>query len=316
MSGGRLGGRRMRLRIVMLMLALAGCGSVRDKESDASVPDVSRPSGSSICNPTGTFDPPMSLTGFNTATHESLPRLTADELELYFSGDPGTGDSTVYRAQRSFASEPFTAPVALAQLNTPKQENNPSVSSDGLTLFFESSRVSGEGYHLYVSTRTSRAGEFVVSSEVAMVNSTTVTDSDSQPFVSADGQELWFVSSRSGGLGNADIFRAVWSGSGVANVAAITALSSDAADYLPTLSADKLTIYLSSNRSSGNGNMHIWTAHRSTTSDGFPAPIPVRELNSSGNEFVGWLSPDNCRLYFSSDVAGTLDIYVATRHPL
>jgi hypothetical protein len=298
----------MRTRIVMLMLVLAGCGSVRDKGSDASVPNVSMPSGSSICKPTGTFDTPVLLTGLNTAAHESLPRLTADELELYFSLDPGTGDSTIYRAQRRTTSEPFAAPIALVQLSTPAQENNPSVSSDGLMLFFESSRVSGEGYHLYVSTRASRVGEFVAPSEVANVNSATVTDSDSQAFVTADTQELWFVSSRPGGLGNADIYRAAWSGSGFANVAAITALSSDAADYVPTLSADKLTVYLSSNRPSGKGNMHIWTAHRSTTRDGFPAPTPVRELNSSGSEFVGWLSPDNCRLYFSSDAAGTLDI--------
>lgn len=93
-------------------------------------------------------------------------------------------------------------------------------------------------------------------------------------------------------------------------------LNTASRDWLPTLSADKLTIYLSSTRSGGQGSFDIWAAHRTTINDGFSNPVPVAELNSSKTEFVGWLSPDNCRLYLSSDRAGTYDIYVATRHPM
>jgi len=168
---------------------------------------------------------------------------------------------------------------------------------------------------LYLSTRTSRVGEFGAPSEVANVNSATVTDTDAQPFVTADGQELWFVSNRTGGLGDYDIYRASWNGSSFANITAITALSTNVTDFFPTLSADKLTVYLSSNRPGGKGSFDIWTSHRSTISDGFPTPRLVPELNSSGTEYIGWLSPDNCRIYFSSDVAGPPSLYVATRHP-
>lgn len=296
----------------MLVWALAGCGDVRSLQSDASVPDAS-----SICDPTGRFDAPVALTGFNTMATEGVPRLTTDELELYFSGNlVGGPDGNIYKAQRSTTSEPFGAPIALTQVNTAANEFDPSVSNDGLMLFFGSERVSGEGRHLYVSTRTSRVGDFGAPSEVANVNSATVTGSDGHPFVTTDGQELWFSSTRSGGLGAEDIYRAVWSGSNFANVMAITALSTNASDFLPTLSADKLTVYLTSDRPGGKGEFDIWTAHRSTTSDGFPAPTPVLELNSSAKDEVGWLSPDNCRIYFASSVSGTLDIYVATRHPM
>jgi Tol biopolymer transport system component len=273
-------------------------------QSDAGVLDAS-----SICDPTGTFDAPVPLTGFNTASSERVHGLTADELELYFDGG-----ADIYRAQRSTTSQPFGAPMTLTQVDTAAGELNPSVSSDGLKLFFES--YLGPGVHLYMSTRTSRVAEFRTPFEVANVNSATVTDNDLQPFVTADGQELWFVSNRGGGFGGEDIYRAVWNGFSFANVAAITALSTNARDFLPTLSADKLTIYLSSNRPGGKGDFDIWTAHRSTTSEGFPTPTPVPELNSSVTEFVGWLSLDNCRMYFTSDVAGSFDIYVATRHPL
>jgi hypothetical protein len=278
--------------------------------ADASMPDASMPDASSICDPAGTFDAPVPLAGFNTASNDS-PRLTADELELYLSAS-----TNIYRAQRSTTSQPFGAPVALSGVNTAANERSPGVSSDGLMLFFHSNRVSGQGFHLYLSTRTSRVGEFGAASKVANVNSATVTNNDAQPFVTADGQELWFGSTRAGGLGAYDIYRAVWNGSSFANVAAILALSSNADDYFPILSADKLTVYLSSNRPGGKGGFDIWTAHRSTVRDGFPAPTLVSELNSSTNEYVGWLSSDNCRLYFSSDVARTFDIYVATRHPL
>jgi Tol biopolymer transport system component len=294
----------------MLVWILAGCGEVEAKQSDAGMRDAS-----SICDPAGTFDAPVPLTGFNTANAETTPRLTADELELYFHDNQRTTNVNLYWAQRSTISEPFGAPLALTQVNTAVGEYNPSVSSDGLMLFFESPRVSGQGLHLYITTRTSRVGEFGAPSKIAGVNSATVANNDSQPFVTADGQELWFTSNRAGGLGGHDIYRAIWNGSSFANVAAVTALSTNAMDFQPALSADKLTVYLSSNRSGGKGSFDIWTAHRSTTNDGFPAPSLVPELNSSAVEYVGWLSPDNCRLYFSSEVAGTLDLYVATRHP-
>lgn len=303
----------MRTWISVLVWALFGCGTVSGKQSDAGMPFDSAQDASSVCDQIGTFDAPVPLTRFNMENSAGTPRLTADELELYFSASLGTADADIYRAQRSTSGQPFGAPVALS---ITANESNPSVSSDGLTLLFESSRVSGEGTHLYVSTRTSRIGEFGAASKVANVNSTTVTDADAQAFLTADGQELWFASNRAGGLGDADIYRAVRNGSGFASVAAITALSSSGADWLPTLSADKLTIYLASSRAGGKGGFDIWTAHRSTASDGFPAPTPVPELNSGANEYPGWLSPDNCRLYFTSDIAGSQAIYVATRHPL
>lgn len=306
----------MLTRISIFIWALAACGGVTDKQSDAGVPNASMPGANSICDPTGTFDAPMHLTDFNTANGPQVPRLTNDELEIYFDDHTGTADNNLYRAQRSVAGQPFGAPIALTQVNSTADDSNPNVSSDGLVLFFESTRVSGQGIHLYVSTRTSRVGEFGIPSEVANVNSGTVADSDNQPFVTADAQELWFASNRAGGLGSHDIYRAVWKGSSFADVAPITVLSSSTTDYLPTLSADKLTVYLSSNRPGGKGGYDIWTAHRSTTSDGFPSPRLVPELNSSATEYVGWLSPDNCRIYFSSDITGTRYIYVATRHPM
>ena len=79
------------------------------------------------------------------------------EHERAAQGNDAAGeDANIYRAQRSATSQPFGMPIALTQVNTMANEFDPSLSSDALTLFFGSDRVSGEGRHLYVSTRTSR----------------------------------------------------------------------------------------------------------------------------------------------------------------
>jgi Tol biopolymer transport system component len=117
-----------------------------------------------------------------------------------------------------------------------------------------------------------------------------------------------------GAFGTYDIYRALWNGSSITNVAAITALNSNANDESPILSADKLTLYFASDRLGGHV-FNIWTAHRSTTSDEFSIPTLVPELNLSDEQIPGWLSPDNCRLYFISTSSGDYRVYVATRHP-
>jgi len=310
----------MRIRIELLACALSGCGSVGSKQIDANMPvdssqpDTGLPDAAAICDPPSKFDAPIPLVGFNTTKFEGVPRLSPDELDLYYGG----GDANavdLFRAQRSRVSDAFGAPASLSGVNSAANEYNPTVSSDGFTLFFESDRVSGEAGHLYVSTRSARVGEFGSASLVANVNSASRSDIDAQPFLTMDGQELWFTSTREGGAAGRDIFRATWNGSAFATPARVPALSGGTDDYLPTLSADRLTVYFSSARSGGKGNFDIWTSHRTTTLDGFPEPKPVSELNTSANDYVGWVSPDNCRIYLSSDTAGTRDIYIASRPP-
>ncbi len=302
----------MRTWVAILVGALPACGSVAN--------DAARPGADMLCDPTSAFDAPVPLAGLSTANTEGVPRLTPDELEFYFyfyvNSTSGTVDPNILRTQRTSVSASFGAPVAVPRVNTTFEEYDPSVSHDGLTLLFESNRVSKEGFHLYMSTRAAKAAEFGAPAELDHVNSPKVTDTDEEPFLTADQQELWFASNRAGGLGEFDIYRAEWNGTSFGNPAAMITLNAAASDYYPTLSADKLTIYLSSTRPGGKGGYDIWTSHRSTTSAAFPAPTIVAELNSSAFEYVGWLSPDNCRIYFSSDRAGTFDIYVASRRPM
>lgn len=188
----------MRTRVVTLVWVPAGCGGTGAEQSDAGVPG-----NGTMCDPMAKFDVPVLLAGFNKPRVYGLPRLTADELELYlylYDYDPITQQdlkTNIFRAQRSTVSQSFGAPIALTPVNTSAYELSPSVSSDGLMLFFASDR--SKGSHLYVSTRTSRVSEFDAPSEVANVDSAMVTGNESDPFLTADGQELWFVSDPSKG---------------------------------------------------------------------------------------------------------------------
>ena len=108
----------------MFVCLLAGCGSVGAKPSaDSATLDAS-----SICDPTGTFEMPVPLAGFNTTTaQESAPRLTPDERELYLAMEP-SGESTynLYRAQRDTTNQAFSTPAVLADVNSTADDFNGS----------------------------------------------------------------------------------------------------------------------------------------------------------------------------------------------
>ena len=82
----------------------------------------------------------------------------------------------------------------------------------------------------------------------------------------------------------------------------------------PTLTADLLEIYFTSNRGDTGGD--VWTARRASASDPFDEPTRVAEVSSPDYETSPAISLDGLTLYFGSDrdgTAGGLDIWSATR---
>ena len=99
---------------------------------------------------------------------------------------------------------------------------------------------------------------------------------------------------------------------------AIEEVATAATDGTPVLSFDMLTMYFDSTRTDNGGDVHgdIWAAHRASLNAPFGEVSRVAELNDAkSGEFPTWLSPDNCRLYLSSDRSGVIQSYVATRTP-
>lgn len=105
-----------------------------------------------------TFGPSVLAPGVNTASNDSRPNLRRDGLEIFFDSDraPGIGGIDLWTSTRASATDPWSSPTNMGRaVNSPLNELRPSLSWDGTTLYFGSTRAGGEGSQdLYVTTRT------------------------------------------------------------------------------------------------------------------------------------------------------------------
>ena len=225
-----------------------------------------------------------------------------DGLQLYFAvwGRPdGFGSGDIYMAERETLSSPWQEPVNLGpNVNSSGGEIEPSISSDGLELYFGS----WDDYILRVCTRTSKdapwsspakIGPPVGSNEPAM----DVGSNDAwTPEISADGLSLYFASTRAGGYGSGDIFVTIrhsakdsWGepmnlGSNV---------NSAGNEWSPSISDDGLTLIFS------RGLQSIWATTRKSINDDWEPAVRLA-ISGPGMFFSPAISPDGSTLYFQA----------------
>lgn len=83
-------------------------------------------------------------------------------------------------------------------------------------------------------------------------------------------------------------------------------------EYHPTVTADGLTMYLSTNQAGSlNGSLDVFVATRPSTSVDFSKPVPVAAVNSDVPERGTYVMPDGHALYFSRQSPGAEAIYRA-----
>jgi hypothetical protein len=179
--------------------------------------------------------------------------------------------------------------------------DNPTLRGDRLEIFL------GNGSNILVARRTTATGNWVTPSNVPELTSSMIEDT---PEVSSDGLMLFFV--RGDTPGTTEIFEATralrdlaWNTPTIA-----TALNSPSAETAPAISTDGLTIVFASTR---NGNSDLFFANRATTSSPWSPPMPLNALNTPMIEDSPFLSPDKRTIYFSSNRAGSFDLFTATR---
>lgn len=266
--------------------------TVSSSPLDAAVGDVPPPA----CDTTKPFGAPVRLAELDAGAALSTPRLSADELTIYFTSHGATTGSDLSMAVRSSTTAPFTDEKVLAQ-STPAGDNDPSVGADDLTLWFHSTR--GGTADVFLATRTSRDVGFGAAVPIAAVNRNDTNENHA--YFRLGGNELWFISDRPGGAGAYDIYVSTRSGDVFSAPTRVVELSSPSADWQPQPSEDGLTILFASDRAGGSGKLDLWMARRASTTVPFEAPFPLVELNSPAIEQAGWLSQDGCRIWFSSD---------------
>jgi hypothetical protein len=186
---------------------------------------------------------------------------------------------------------------------------SPTLSADGLTMFFAASVGGTE--RIYQTTRTTTTSLTFANTKAVF---TGVTDNRGTPALSYDGLTLYFYSSGLGGAGSRDIWAAtrLTVTASFGTLKSTSAINTSAMDHLPWVSADELTMYYISDSS---GSSDIWMTHRASRLDAFGAGSRISELNSSSVDSRAALTSDGRVAYFSSDRAraGYSDIWVAVR---
>src|SRR6266446_2931669 len=142
--------------------------------------------------------------------------------------------------------------------------------------------------------------------------------------LSSDAHTLFFVSTRTGGLGNLDIWmshRRCLACDWEAPVNLGAPINSDAIDAAPTMSEDGRLLFFYSTRAGGFGLGDVYVSHRvSTDADGDVWGPPVNlgpDVNTAANEqgsfYVHEPGEPNAFVYFNRPTAGgSIDIYRVT----
>lgn len=145
----------------------------------------------------------------NSVSADSVPKLSADGLSLFFASSRpgGLGMRDVWVSTRPSRSEAWLAPINLGPaINTPENEWCPGISPDGLTLIVNSTRPGGlGGEDLWMTTRATLTSPWAPL--VHLDESINTPGEDAKAEFSADGSMLLFMSTRPGGQGFFDIWQ-------------------------------------------------------------------------------------------------------------
>ena len=158
------------------------------------------------------WDTPVNLgPTVNSSAWENQPNISADGLSLYFSEVTGTrgrsgsmGEADIWVTKRKSKNEPWGAPVNLGPtVNGPDSEAAPSISTDGLSIYFNGWRTGGfGGVDIWVTTRKTKDDPWDPPVNLGPpINS---SNREYNPDISSDGSILYFASNRPGTVGGSE----------------------------------------------------------------------------------------------------------------
>jgi Tol biopolymer transport system component len=225
---------------------------------------------------TETWGPPVNLgPTINTPAAELVPAFSRDGHWMFFNSDRpgGYGSLDVWSSYRPNTHDDlgWTTPVNLgANINRAGLDAGASYLASGsddddgggALLFFGSDRPGGQGLvDLYVSKKDSNGGF----GPPALLPELSSPSNDQRPSIRHDGLEIFFYSSRPGGVGANDLWVAtretlgqVWNTP--ENLGPL--VNSVSNEFHPSLSSDGQTLYFASIRSGGPGMGDLYVTTR------------------------------------------------------
>jgi outer membrane protein OmpA-like peptidoglycan-associated protein/Tfp pilus assembly protein PilF len=257
------------------------------------------------------FNPLNMGDSINTTELEYLPSLTVDGNKIIFNRRIN-GDEDFYESNKVSGVWQNAKPIA-GKLNTNFNEGAQNVSEDGEWLIFTGCNYP-EGFgscDLYISYKN-KNGEW---SEAENIGRNINTDAwETAPSLSPDKRDLYFSSTRAGGLGGSDIWVSHKSDNGnwqkPENLGETINTGGD--DGCPFIHADNQTLYFNSNGRTGYGMSDLFVSRRNEKGE-WQTPTnlgyPINTIDDEGSLVV---SADGKTAYYASDKGdfkNGLDLY-------
>ena len=262
-----------------------------------------------------TFNPVNLGINVNSNADEYLPALSADGSTLIFTRSEnvkGVRNEDFYISYNDTDEWQFANNLG-EPINTLKNEGAQCITADGKTLYFTAcSRNDSYGRcDIYQS-------DFVNEKWTNPVNlgpNINTESWESQPAISSDGRQLFFVSNRPGGHGGKDIWVSYKNANGVwmeaKNIGDKINTSKD--DISPFLHWDNQTLYFASKGFIGMGGFDVFVSRLNGSGDWGEATNIGYPINSPSDENSLIVAKDGRTAYFASSFfnedRNDLDLY-------
>ena len=263
----------------------------------------------------------------NSQYSEYSPALTADEQTLIFTRkkplyeDVKTGFLQYYEdfyISHYQNGEWMEAKNLGPPLNTPGNEGAQTITADGRHLYFAAcNRHDGLGScDIYYSRKEGSRWSIPVNSGRPLNSAAW----DSQPSISADGQRIFFASSRNGSIGSTDIWMATRNAAGAwddpVNLGPV--INTNGSELSPFIHADNKTLYFASDGHPGMGGLDIFFS-RMDAQGNWSEPVNIGyPINTHSDEFALIVGASGRYAWFASDNEGgygNSDLYTFELHP-
>jgi len=240
-----------------------------------------------------TWETPVIVSELSTTAWDGDPFLSDDGLTLWFASDRsgGYGYHDIWVSTRTILTANWGTPSHVPSVNCSYNDDRPSVSPDGLTIWFASDKFpdTGGGWDVWVATRPDKSSSWEGRTSVSEIK---VSREEYAPWVSPDQLTMYYSSDREGGLGAYDVWKVTRQdkSSQWGNATNVSEINSTENDYRVWLSWHASTLWFSSNRSGGLGGSDIWKIERAgpvTDISGYALDGEFSGTFPSGNDIEG-----------------------------
>jgi len=258
------------------------------------------------------FAPKNLGNNINSVESEYFPSLSIDGKELVFTRNLGGQNEDFFYSRKNINGEWEKARPMEGGVNTPMGEGAQNISQDGTWLVFAANaRPVGYGdFDLYGSYLTTQGW----SAPINLGGRINSDQWDSQPCLSPDKKDLYFVSRRPGGYGGSDIWvsHMMLNGKWGDPENLGPEINTPEDDQCPFIHADNQTLYFTSSYWPGYGDQDIFYSRKGA--DGkWGKPVNVGyPINTIDREATLLVAADGKTAYYASDKydsKGGLDIY-------